>query len=278
MIQSSTSDIMQKLSRHMGWLHKALRAQSAGQAFPDMPQSTLSHLPLHEREKTISRFERAYSQSAEALINTNDDFVQKMTGALDLEESDDTASGANRQDISDATAENIIADRQGGYQDASMMMENLGRELKRLDHGNSQMCLVNLALDRYEGGDAEYVAELVGQHLVSTLRGFDDVYRMGKGEFFLAMKDIDILDAVTVLKRIVRQIDEMKTGDAADDDFTVSAAVSMPEPGGDLAEAVEILRTTRKDAQDDGGNRVYEHSEKSPLARMMEQATPKSQD
>ena len=140
------------------------------------------------------------------------------------------------------------------------------------------MCLVNMALDPYEGGDAEYVAELVGQHLVSTLRGFDDVYRMGKGEFFLAMKDIDILDAVTVLKRIVRQIDEMKTGDAADDNFTVSAAVSMPEPGGDLAEAVEILRTTRKDAQDDGGNRVYEHSEKSPLARMMEQATPQSQD
>ena len=62
----------------MNWLHTALRAQAAGEACPPLPQKTFASLPMAEREAFKSRFDRAYNQGAEALINVNESLLQSL--------------------------------------------------------------------------------------------------------------------------------------------------------------------------------------------------------
>ncbi len=257
MDSQNVNNFMDIISHHMNWLHTALRAQAAGEACPPLPQKTFASLPMAEREAFKSRFDRAYNQGAEALINVNESLLQSLMAL-----NEDTAEKAVQTTPPEQDISNVFGN-------VHEMASDIAREMKRLDRSNSPLCIVNLAVDQTDDNISPDVIEGVGQFILKTVRAFDDVYNLGGGEFVLNLKDIDIIDAYTVVNRMCAKISDT---DMAGDQITVSAAIVMPEAFDKVEDVLENAKTNRVDAQDDGGDRVYSVAEKSPLASALEQA------
>lgn len=143
----------------------------------------------------------------------------------------------------------------------------LQREMKRLERNNTSFCLANLAIDQPEHLKNTKIQERLKREVDDILRSFDDSYSLGKTEMVLCLKDIDLLDAASVLERLCKKIAAIEFEGHF---ITLSCAVVEPAPGDNIDHILEGVKKERIKAQKEGGNTVYEHLEKSPLARLAE--------
>lgn len=147
------------------------------------------------------------------------------------------------------------------------MIGQLKREMSRLERNNTVFCLANLAIDQPEYKNDILVQERLNEKVLDILRNFDDAFNLGETETVLCLKDIDILDASSVLERLCKEIAET---DFEGRKITLSCGVTEPVEGDKVQSLLRGIRGVRDDAQRAGGNAVYEHEEKSALARLAE--------
>ena len=164
-----------------------------------------------------------------------------------------------------------------GLRSISGMDRDIKREMDRFARDGAPFCLCAIEIDsmrdlqlRYDRKALDQVcADLAGMMTI-TMRSFDDAFYMGKGDFLLCLKQVDLLSACAVMDRLRGQVEgkDFPTGmEGVTTRVTVSIGVAEPLKG----DEVEDIRTRAKEALErakaEGGNRVEEHKEISPLAQ-----------
>lgn len=162
-----------------------------------------------------------------------------------------------------------------GLRSVAGMKNEVARELDRRERKGDPFCVCNLEVD--------FVSHLQTQHdrrtmddiyahvagvLMKSIRSFDDGYHLGKGEFVLALKHIDILDACSVMDRIRDQISAAPLHIEGSFDaiyVTASFGVAEPIPGDKIDDIFTNAKKALQYAQQEGGNQVIQWKEQSAL-------------
>ena len=162
-----------------------------------------------------------------------------------------------------------------GLRSVSGMKDDISREMDRRDRKDVPFCVCNLSLDNkdlkengYDKAALNALYNKIGNRMTAVLRSFDDAYHLGKGEFVLCLKHVDMLDACSVMERFITEISEMNITDDQGRTLasTASAGVVEPIPGDSIDGILNNARQTRLEAQAEGGNLVFQYNEKSTLA------------
>ncbi|MGM0422654.1 MAG: diguanylate cyclase domain-containing protein [Pseudomonadota bacterium] len=165
-----------------------------------------------------------------------------------------------------------------GLRSVSGMKEDLKREMDRRDRKNVPFCVCNLAIDtnsyqadQYDRRTMEKFYKTVADIMSEMMRSFDDAYHLGKGEFIVCLKHVDLLDACIVMERFKDQVAETSvTGDnGAVLQATLSCGIVEPIPGDEIDTVFSNAKQTRLEAQNEGGDLVFQYNEKSALAKMV---------
>ena len=177
----------------------------------------------------------------------------------------------------DVLAVNPSFDPVTGLRGAGGMLAELKRELDRRDRKGEPFCLCGVEIDRlhdiqarFDRRGQEKIYAGVARFLASTLRSFDDAYYLGKGEYLLCLKHVDLTDAISVMERMRNQIElsDIQMGEEFDAQrVTVSIGVAEPMPSDKIEDVVAHARKAVENAKANNGNRVEEYHEVSPLAQ-----------
>jgi diguanylate cyclase (GGDEF)-like protein len=234
------------------------------------------------KEESIHRLDEVH----ENLAKTAAEFIDRSRASQPitvdlykrLEEQMDAYALQLRRIEDEVMASGFSIDPVTGLRSVSGMKDDVSREMDRRDRKNVPFCVCNLSLDdksiNSDAYDRKYVEDLyrqIGSRMTGVLRSFDDAYHLGRGEFILCLKHVDMLDACSVMERFIEQISNMtvRLDDGRVLQSTASAGVVEPIPGDDIDGILNNARQTRIEAQEEGGNLVFQHAEKSTLAAQM---------
>ncbi len=156
------------------------------------------------------------------------------------------------------------------------MKKDLIKELDRRDRKGEPFCVCNSQIDniqeifkRYDYKTCNKIIGDTGKLLASILRSFDDIYHVGEGEFVICLKNIDLLDAGSVMDRI-RSIVANNFIDLDKDNtikVTSSFGVIEPIPGDNMDEILTNVKEALRNAISSGGDRVEQSLEVSALEK-----------
>ena len=109
------------------------------------------------------------------------------------------------QDISDMA---VAVDPVTGLRTVAGMRGDLLREQNRFDRKGTSYSIASVEIDRLEKlqkavdrKNMDIVYTSVGQIIARTIRSFDDVYFLGKGEYVVILKHVEFMDACAVMDR-----------------------------------------------------------------------------
>ncbi len=175
----------------------------------------------------------------------------------------------------DAAGSSMGLDTVTGLRSVAGMKNEVARELDRRDRKGDPFCICNLEIDnvaelsrQYDRRTMEEIYAHVAGILMKSTRSFDDGYHLGRGEFVLCLKHIDILDACSVMDRFRDQI--ASTPAYLDGSFdpthvTASFGVAEPIPGDKIDDIFNNAKKALRRAQEGGGNQVVHWKEQSAL-------------
>jgi len=222
----------------------------------------------------------------EALHNELSEAAQKMISAAQsgqavtrehfstLEYRFDAYNMQLRRLEADMMSSGASIDHVTGLRSVSGMKTDIMRELDRSERKGGPFCIANIEIDNsarlqteLNRRAQEVIFANVADVFTKTIRSFDDAYHMGKGEYLLCLKQIDLLDACTVLDRICGMVDErvIALPDMQQVRVTISCGVAEPFPGDNLDDIFNHGKDALKEAQNSGGNRVEQYQEMSRL-------------
>lgn len=284
----SSSMILSDMEAHADWHGQIIRRVF----FPEAPdRSTVALAPPMalidwcEKEvkagtldsKVVDRFLVIHQEvvvSAEALLKQKPPALAGFDAFERLFEAYIRALQRLEQDV---LAINTSIDPVTGLRGVGGMWTELKRELDRRDRKGEPFCLCAIEIDRlhdicmrFDRRGQEKIYTGVANILVVSLRSFDDAYYLGKGEFLLCLKHVDLSDAISVMERMRAQIEQtdVPAGEGVDVlRVTVSMGLAEPMPGEKIDAVVANAKKAREQAKADGGNRVEEFRELSPLAQ-----------
>lgn len=175
----------------------------------------------------------------------------------------------------DLSGTNMGLDTVTGLRSVAGMKNEVARELDRRERKGEPFCVCNLQVDDVSGLMQHYdrksmneiYAHVAGM-LMRSIRSFDDGYHLGQGEFVLALKHIDILDACSVMDRIRDQISTAPIHFEGSFDpiyVTSSFGVAEPIPGDEIDDIFSNAKRALNFAQGEGGNQVIQWKEQSAL-------------
>lgn len=165
-----------------------------------------------------------------------------------------------------------------GLRSIAGMKDDLKREMDRRDRKNVPFCVCNADIDEnsysaedFDRRSLEKLYKKIAVIMSDMMRSFDDAYHLGKGEFIICLKHVDLLDACLVMERFKDEV--AKATVTADNgailQVTISCGIVEPIPGDEIDAILQNAKQTRLEAQEEGGNLVFQYSEKSALARMV---------
>lgn len=147
-----------------------------------------------------------------------------------------------------------------GLGDKSAFRRRMGEEHARAIRGGSSLAVLLIDVDGMdsinalrgrEGGDR--VLKSLSEHLSSTLRVSDSVFRVGPDEFAALLPDTDLPTA----QRAAERVGDGLAGMANLEDVTLSIGISDFAPGHGPDEALVKAEAALLKARDSGGNRVW---------------------
>ncbi|MDD3288490.1 MAG: diguanylate cyclase [Alphaproteobacteria bacterium] len=128
------------------------------------------------------------------------------------------------------------------------MYEDLIGERERFLRTGKDFCVAIMDIDYFKrvndnyGHDAgDRVLASVADHVSSSLRGFDDVFRMGGEEFLICLKEADISVGSRVLERLCKSLSAFNIKLSDDQQVCVTASFGLTSVTAD-ADIEEILR------------------------------------
>jgi len=170
-----------------------------------------------------------------------------------------------------------------GLRSVAGMKNEVARELDRRDRKGDPFCVCNLEIDavpalmqQHGRRTMDEIYAHIGGMLMKSIRSFDDAYHLGRGEFVLSLKHIDILDACSVMDRIRDNISKAPVyldGSFDPSYVTASFGVAEPVPGDKIDDIFNNAKRALKEAQREGGNRVMNWKEKSALQQYAHEVT-----
>ncbi|TNE25900.1 MAG: diguanylate cyclase [Alphaproteobacteria bacterium] len=170
-----------------------------------------------------------------------------------------------------------------GLRSVAGMKNEVARELDRRDRKGDPFCVCNLEIDavpalmqQHGRKTMDEIYAHVGAMLMKSIRSFDDAYHLGRGEFVLSLKHIDILDACSVMDRIRDQISKAPVyldGSFDPSYVTASFGVAEPVPGDKIDDIFNNAKRALKQAQHEGGNCVMNWKEQSALQQYAAEVT-----
>ncbi len=175
----------------------------------------------------------------------------------------------------DVSGVNISLDPVTGLRSVSGMKNDIKRELDRRERKGNPFCICEIEIDKvselstlYDRRMMDSVYRNIGNMLLKSIRSFDDAYHLGRGDYLLVLKHIDIIDACSVMDRMRDEIS--KLGIDIEGSFeplyiTASFGVIEPVPGDNIDDVLKNVRNAVKEAQAMGGNQVIQWKEQSAL-------------
>ena len=156
-------------------------------------------------------------------------------------------------------------DPQTGLRSASVMVEDLERELERRARRGQPFSIALTRIDGIENNKNPQKIALAVETLKKTLRSFDDAYATGQGDFLVSLKHSDVNGG---LKFAGRLADALKRNENID--FTMSCCVAEPMPGDNMLELVDNTRKDLKHIAELGEGASGQYEDLSPLSRFIQ--------
>lgn len=174
-------------------------------------------------------------------------------------------------DVSDSV---VAVDPVTGLRTVAGMRNDIKREQDRFDRKGTSFSIASVEIDglgeiqhQYDRRSQDVVYANVAQLIARTVRSFDDAYYLGKGEYLIALKHVEFMDACKVMDRLREEIEKtpvlMPNGEKLRVTSSFGIAEAMQREPADLS--IENAKSARRMAKDEGGNRVKEFKERSAL-------------
>lgn len=174
-------------------------------------------------------------------------------------------------DVSDSV---VAVDTVTGLRTVAGMRNDIKREQDRFDRKGTSFSIASVEIDnlaelqgKYDRRAQDVIYANIAQLIARTVRSFDDAYYLGKGEYLIALKHVEFMDACTVMDRLRNEIENtpvlMQTGEKLRVTCSFGIAEAMQRESADLC--IENAKSALRMARDDGGNRVKEFRERSAL-------------
>lgn len=175
----------------------------------------------------------------------------------------------------DSALQDCGLDPETSFRNVSAMEYDLNREMDRRNRNGRPFALVVVRLDHFEriknlGADsANRAVRTFAKIVKSTIRSFDDAYRLDDSHFVLSLKQTDASGADAACMRIKRLINEENVVFKLEDDelpLTTSYSITESAPGDD---PVDLVRFMRQDLEDEKGdvNQIVQYQDVSSLKR-----------
>jgi GGDEF domain-containing protein len=161
-------------------------------------------------------------------------------------------------------------DSMTGLRSSVVMVQDLERELERRSRRGQAFCMVLSKIDGINDRISDKNILLASQAIEETMRGFDDAYVVGQGEFLISLKHADEMGGI----RFIERLKNILVANSAIQ-FTMSSCVVEPVPGDDIKGLISSLQ---KDlgALDKAGPGVYTiHKDVSRLSQYIQELEEK---
>ena len=176
-------------------------------------------------------------------------------------------------DVSDSV---VAVDPVTGLRTVAGMRNDIKREQDRFDRKGTSFSIASVEIDnlaelqgKYDRRGQDVIYANLAQLIARTVRSFDDAYYLGKGEYLIALKHVEFMDACSVMDRLRNEIENtpvlMQNGEKLRITASFGIAEAMQRESADLS--IENAKSARNTAKEEGGNRVKEFREKSALER-----------
>lgn len=163
-----------------------------------------------------------------------------------------------------------------GLRSRKAMEGDLAREMERRSRRGKPFCLVLAHIDDYEkwsAGISDSKRQLVARHIASLIskcvRSFDDAYRIGDGEFIMALKQSETAGGLAAIKRLRSFLSQYPVAIDGVPPITMSFCTAEPTPGDDLGELITNMKRDLTHHDDEKGSASMEYLEQSPLERFI---------
>lgn len=281
-------DIKAHLDWHAAVLQQALFPAAAKTAEIKIPEIFVNWCAENAHrdavdDKAVAQMRRVH----EALAEAGEDCLRAEGGLTPeayttLTECLDAYMKELQRFSEDLAGSNFSIDTVTGLRSAAGMKNEIARELDRRDRKSDVFCVCALSIDGHaalaeERGERRMkeVYAHIAEILMDSLRSYDDGYYLGDGEYLLCLKHVELLDACTVMDRIIIRIAQSPARFNNTDEklaVTVSCGVAEPVPGDKIDDIFANAQRAMKEAQEEGGNQVMDWKEKSALQQYAEDA------
>lgn len=176
-----------------------------------------------------------------------------------------------QQDMTDTSS---AVDPVTGLRTVAGMRADLKREQDRFDRKGTSFSLANIEVDnlseiqsKHDRRAQDAIYANIASLIARTVRSFDDAYYLGKGEYLIALKHVEFMDACSVMDRLRGEIEAMPVflpnGEKAKVTASFGIAEAMQREGVEVS--IEHAKAALNEAKGGGGNRVSEFRETSVL-------------
>ncbi len=173
----------------------------------------------------------------------------------------------------DFILENQGVDASTGLRHASLLNQDLQRELNRLERQGKTFAFALLKIDNFSEkpeGEAALILTKISDIIKRNLRSYDDAYYSPDGEFFITMKQTTQAGGTTVMGRIIGQFKTVMTVLRPDDTSSnIRSCVAQPTPGEPIDDLIKKLEFELAMYKSDE-NSILEHREISELERFLQ--------
>jgi diguanylate cyclase (GGDEF)-like protein len=184
-----------------------------------------------------------------------------------------------QKDIADA---GMSVDSLTGLRTVSGMFFDLQKEQDRFDRKGTSFSIANLQIDRmqeiqerYERRAQDEIVAYIGKVIAKTIRSFDDAYYLGKGEYMVALKHVEFIDACSVMDRMRQEISgsHFSLGNGNKISLTLSFGIAEAMPREKVVVVIDHAKEALQSALKEGGNRIQEYLELSALGQYAREAS-----
>ncbi len=231
--------------------------------------------------------EGRYTEEKDRLLIQHNDLIQEISS---LNKESDPASFA---DLSEkfrtliaalhGFCQAVVLEEGGldiltGLKNNAVIDADLAIEMERLSREGWPFCIGLARIDDFKAVEeslgeekADATVKTVAGFVLSSLRSYDDAYRVSRDHFIMCLKQSDIVGGQKALERlrdILEKAAEVYTVDGKQRPLSVSCCVAAPLPGDDVEDLIDNLYVDLDQQIKDPGS-VLTYQELSPLQRFI---------
>ncbi len=168
-------------------------------------------------------------------------------------------------------------DIDSGLRSPDVMMDDLEKELYRFERQGREFSVALVVIRGFEALDADEETQLLAVKVLSEiirqeLRIYDDAYYMGKGEFWLSLKQTDTAGALLVLSRIEKMFRNsdvcLRLGER-NPDIAILLTAAEPLPSWPVEEMQRDMRSQLMQVGTEQATRILNYADRSPMERFL---------